>query len=336
LSGSDVRVKNAVTVIIVNWNSGALLAECLRCLKLQTLTSAHVLVVDNASSDGSIAAAGIPADNVELLQMDVNLGFAAANNRALAACDTEFVALLNPDAFPEPDWLECLLAAARSNPEVASFGSRQLCHDNPEILDGTGDTYHMSGLAWRERYGMRQQSQDLISREIFSPCAAAALYRRQALLDAGGFDEDFFCYVEDVDLGFRLRLSENKALYVPDAVIHHVGSASTGGEWSDFAVYHGFRNPVWVFIKNMPCVLFWLLLPLHVALNLASILLFSIRGQGRVILKSKKDAFLGIPRMWRKRREIQKHRIGSTGAIWKALDKRITIPFSPHVRRNTS
>jgi GT2 family glycosyltransferase len=325
-----------ITIIIVNWNCGELLAECLRCLKMQTFKSARVLVVDNASSDGSIAAAGIPANNIELLQMDFNLGFAAANNRALAQCNTEFVALLNPDALPEPDWLECLLAAARSNPEVAAFGSRQLCHDNPEILDGTGDTYHMSGLAWRERYGMRQQSQDLISREIFSPCAAAALYRRQVLLDAGGFDEDFFCYVEDVDLGFRLHLSGYKALYVPDAVVRHVGSASTGGEWSDFAVYHGFRNPVWVFIKNMPGILFWLLLPLHVALNLASILLFSIRGQGRVILKSKKDAFLGIPRMWRKRREIQKNRVGSIGAIWKALDKRIIIPFNPHVRRNAS
>jgi GT2 family glycosyltransferase len=326
----------AITVIIVNWNGGELLAECLRRLKMQTYKSARILVVDNASSDCSIAAAGIPADNIELLPMDVNLGFAAANNRALAQCNTEFVALLNSDAFPEPDWLECLLAAAHSNPEVAAFGSRQLCHDNPEILDGTGDAYHMSGLAWRERYGMQQQSQDLISREIFSPCAAGALYRRQVVLDAGGFDEDFFCYMEDVDLGFRLRLSGYKALYVPDAVIHHVGSASTSGEWSDFAVYHGFRNSVWVFVKNMPSILFWLLLPLHLALNLASILLFSIRGQGKVILKSKKDAFLGIARMWRKRRKIQKNSAGPIGEIWKALDKRIFIPVNAHVRRNTS
>jgi GT2 family glycosyltransferase len=324
------------TVIVVNWNGGELLAECLKHLKLQTYKAVRVLVVDNASTDGSIAAAGIPVDIIELLPMDVNLGFAAANNRALAQCDTEFVALLNPDAIPEPDWLECLVAAAHANPEVAAFGSRQLCLDNPEIMDGAGDIYHVSGLAWRERYGMRQRSQDLISREIFSPCAAAALYRRQALVDAGGFDEDFFCYMDDVDLGFRLRLSGYKALYVPDAVIHHAGSASTGGEWSDFAVYHGFRNPLWVFIKNMPGMLFWLFLPLHAALNLASILLFSIRGQGRVILKSKKDAFLGIPRMWRKRREIQKNRVVSAGRIWQALDKRVLIPISSHVRRNTS
>jgi GT2 family glycosyltransferase len=336
LSSLHMSVKNTVTVIIVNWNGSALLAECLRCLKMQTFQSARVLVVDNASSDGSIAAAGIPAENIELLQLESNIGFAAANNRALAQCDTEFVALLNPDAFPEPAWLERLLAAACANPGVAAFGSRQLCHTNPEFLDGTGDNYHISGLAWRERYGLRQQSQDLIPKEIFSPCAAAALYRRQIVVDAGGFDEDLFCYLEDVDLGFRLRLSGYKALYVPDAVVRHVGSASTGGELSDFAVYHGFRNPMWVFIKNMPCVLFWLLLPLHIALNLVSLLLFSIRGQGKVILRSKKDAFLGIPRMWRKRREIQKNRVGSIITIWKALDKRIFIPFNTRVRRNTS
>jgi GT2 family glycosyltransferase len=324
------------TVIFVNWNGGALLAECLKHLQLQTHKPVRILVVDNASTDGSIAAAGIPAGNVELLSMDINLGFAAANNRALVRCDTEFVALLNPDAFPEPDWLERLVEAAHANPEVAAFGSRQLCLDNPEILDGTGDTYHVSGLAWRERYGMRQQPQDLISREIFSPCAAAAFYRRQAVSDVGGFDEDCFCYMDDVDLGFQLRLSGYKALYVPDAVIQHAGSASTGGEWSDFAVYHGFRNSAWVFIKNMPDVLFWLLLPLHVALNLASVLLFSIRGQGRVIIRSKTDAFLGIPRAWRKRRKIQKNRVVSIGKIWQALDKRIFIPVKSRVRRNTT
>ena len=118
--------------------------------------------------------------NVTVLRMNTNIGFSAANNYALGECDTEFVALLNTDVFPAADWLERLLEAAHKRPEVAAFGSRQLCHDNPEVLDGTGDIYHISGLAWRNRYGVRQQAQDLVSREIFSPCAAAALYRRQS------------------------------------------------------------------------------------------------------------------------------------------------------------
>ncbi|MBN1664775.1 MAG: glycosyltransferase family 2 protein [Deltaproteobacteria bacterium] len=324
----------SITVIIVNWNGGTLLAECLRRLDAQTVQPARVLVVDNASSDGSLTGIGELMENMTVLQMHANTGFAAGNNGALADCDTEFVALLNPDAFPEPDWLEHLLGAARAHPEVAAFGSRQLCQNNPEVLDGIGDVYHMSGLSWRERYGFQQQAHDLVPREIFSPCAAAALYRRQALMDTGGFDEDFFCYQEDVDLGFRLRLAGHKAMYVPDAVVHHAGYASSGGHWNDSVVYHGFRNPVWVFAKNMPGALFWLLLPLHIALNLATIFLFTIRGQGGVILKAKKDALAGLPRMWRKRRVIQANRTASIGEIWKALDKRISIPVQPHVKRS--
>lgn len=325
-----------VTIIIVNWNSGELLAECLRRLEKQTIQPTCVLVVDNASSDNSLTAIGKLAENVTVLRMNTNLGFAVGNNRALAECDTEFVALLNPDAFPEPDWLERLLTAASTHQEVVAFGSRQLCHCDTEVLDGIGDIYHMSGLAWRERYGMRQQTQDLVAREIFSPCAAAVLYRRKALVDVGGFDEDFFCYLEDVDLGFRLRLAGHKAMYVPDAVVHHVGSASTGGPWSDFAVYYGFRNQVWVFIKNMPGVLVWFLLPLHVVLNLVSLVLFSMRGQKEVIFKAKKDAFLGIPHMLWKRRKIQANCGASIGAIWKVLDKRLSIPVQPHIWRKTT
>ncbi|NPU85304.1 MAG: glycosyltransferase family 2 protein [Syntrophaceae bacterium] len=312
----------SITVIIVNWNGGKLLAECLRGLDAQTVRPDRILLADNGSSDGSLDLVR-EFRNVTVLEMHENLGFAAANNRALAACDTEFVAFLNPDAFPASDWLEQLLAAADARPDVASFGSRQMRHGTPGVLDGIGDVYHMSGLAWRDRYGERQQPGDLVAREIFSPCAAAAMYRRQALVAIGGFEEDFFCYLEDVDLGFRLRLAGHKAMYVPDAVVHHVGSAATGGQNSNFAVYHGFRNQVWTFVKNMPGALFWLLLPLHIVLNLASIAVFTMGGQGKVILKAKWDALLGVPRMWRKRKSIQAERIASSSAIWRILDKRV-------------
>jgi GT2 family glycosyltransferase len=313
---------SSVTVMVINWNSGTLLQECLKKLSRQTVMPQSVLVVDNASSDNSAACAEQFA-GVRLLQMTTNLGFAAGNNRAVDECDTEFVALLNPDAFPEPDWLERLLAAAGSCPDVVAFGSRQLCKDSPEVLDGIGDSYHMSGLVWREGHGARQQVRDLVAREIFAPCAAAALYRRQALVDVGGFDEGYFCYVEDVDLGFRLRLAGHKAMYVPDAVVHHVGSATTGGQNSDFSVYHGHRNLVWAYVKNMPGTLFWLLLPLHLMMNVMMVALFVVRGQGRVILRAKWDAIKGFPKIWAERRQIQAGRVAKIKDIWRVLDKRI-------------
>ncbi len=314
----------SVTVFIVNWNSGELLTKCLKHLSLQTIKPVQVHICDNASTDNSAENIEL-SDNIVLLKSDTNLGFAAGNNRLLAECDTELIALLNPDAFPEPDWLEKLVIAASVNPDVVAFGSRQLNHSNPDYLDGIGDSYHLSGLIWRRRHGVKQQPNDLVEREIFSPCAAAALYRRQAVVDVGGFDEDYFCYVEDVDLGFRLRLAGYNALYIPDAIIHHIGSATTGGQHSDFAVYYGHRNLVWTYIKNMPGFLFWLFLPLHILMNVSTIVIFSLRGQGRIIVKAKWDAIRGIPKTWIKRKRVKASRIALIKDIWQILDKSISF-----------
>lgn len=311
-----------VTVVIVSWNSEKWLAQCLHQLMAQTLSPRAIIVVDNASTDDS---AGVAAsfEQVQLIRAGANLGFAAGNNLALNQCTTEFVALLNPDAFVEPDWLEQLITAACQHPEAAAFGSRQLTWSAPDILDGTGDAYHMSGLVWRTRWGADQQPEDLRERAIFSPCAAAALYRRAAVAEVGGFDDDYFCYVEDVDLGFRLQLAGYQALYVPQAVVQHVGSATTGGSHSDFCVFHGHRNVVWTYVKNMPLLLFWLFLPLHLLFNLAALVRFSLSGQTKVIFRAKVDALRGLPAMWCKRRNIQRRRKLGTLSIFRLLDTRL-------------
>lgn len=310
-----------VSVIIVCWNSGSLLAQCLESLLAQTVRPNAILVIDNASTDNS-AEIGESFPEVAVHRMSTNLGFAAANNYAIDRCSTKYVALLNPDAFPEPAWLESLLKAAESHPEAAAFGSRQICAENPQILDGVGDVYHVTGLAWRRGYGSAQAQHYLQQSGIFAPCAAAALYHRHALLLVGKFDEDYFCYMEDVDLGFRLRLAGFSALYIPDAVVKHVGSAFTGVR-SAFSVYHGHRNMVWTFVKNVPGILLWILIPAHLLLNLLMILLLALRGQGGIALKAKKDAFHGLQKMWRKRGEIQRTRVAGIWEIFRAMDKSI-------------
>jgi len=281
-----------------------------------------VLVIDNASDKPAPAELLSKHPRVTLIQNQTNLGFAAANNQAIKWFeDAEWLALLNPDAFPEPDWLEQIIAAARENPGYTAFASRQLMDVSRDLLDGDGDAYHVSGLVWREGHGKNKSEATQELREIFSPCAAAALYRRDALMSVDGFDEDFFCYVEDVDLGFRLRLMGCRCLLVPRAVVHHIGSATTGGQQSDFAVYHGHRNLVWTYVKNMPGWLFWVCLPLHIAMNFATVGVFIMRGKGRVILRAKWDAIRGLPKMWRKRQDIQRKRVTSVGEIWRVLDK---------------
>ncbi len=312
-----------ISVVIVNWNAGDLLERCVASALAQTWRPLEVIVIDNDSSDGSENIIGEKFPSVHLVRSGGNIGFAAANNLALRIISdkSRWVALLNPDAFPEPTWLESLYDAAQRHPEYAFFGSRLMDAKNPLVVDGMGDIYHLSGLVWRRGHGNIVDT--VINRtEIFSPCAAAAMYRKDVLLQVGGFDEDFFCYVEDVDLGFRLRLRGHRCLYVPASVAYHVGSAVSGAR-SDFSVYHGHRNLVWTFVKNMPGVLFCALLPIHLLLNVGTVILFALRGRGKIVLRAKRDAWRRIPSMWRKRRLIQAYRVVTAGEIWRLMDKRI-------------
>lgn len=311
------------TVIIVNWNGEVFLERCLAALMDQTAKPHEIILVDNASADKSVEIVD-EFPSVRVLVQDQNTGFARGNNLAIAAAssESEWIVLLNPDAFPEPRWLEELLAAAHRNPGFDAFGSKLVVvAADPGVLDGAGDVYHVSGLVWRMGHGAPVASSVEQAREVFSPCAAAAMYRRSALREVGGFDEDYFCYVEDVDLGFRLRLAGYRCLYAPLSVAHHVGSGTTGGQHSDFAVYHGHRNLVWTYVKDMPGMLLWAFLPLHLAMNLVALIVFTARGQGGVILRAKRDALIGIPRVWKKRRQVQSKRVVSWRAILRVLEK---------------
>lgn len=308
-----------VTVIIVNFNGGDMICQCLDALARQSFRDFSTVVVDNHSADGSVAAIRAQHPQVEILALSTNVGFAGGVNHALrTGAQGPLVALLNPDAFPAEDWLKNLVAAATKHAEVAAFGSRMYSDEAQQHLDGVGDAYHVSGLPWRQGHGCANTAQHDAQREIFAPCAAAALYRRSALDAVGLLDEEYFLYVEDVDLGFRLRLAGYRALYVPTACIQHVGSAFVGRN-SDFQVYHGHRNLVWVFVKNMPGVLLWLFLPLHIALNLVTLLWFALRGKGALMLRAKRDAVRGLPRYWEKRQSVQAQRKASLWAILRQL-----------------
>jgi len=188
-------------------------------------------------------------------------------------------------------------------------------------------------MTWRKGNGRRVPPKAGKPHEVFSACAAAALYRRHVFESVGGFDEDFFCYFEDVDLGFRMRLAGHRCLFVPNAVAYHVGASTTGNRHSDFAVYHGHRNMVWTYVKNMPGMLFGILLPAHIMINFVAVIWFSLRGQARLILKAKGDALCGIPAIWRKRRVIQRKRIAWIGEIWRMLDKSLFPRLSRFFRR---
>jgi GT2 family glycosyltransferase len=324
---------NQAAVIVVNWNSGQDLEKCLTALTNQTRLPKQIIVVDNASSDDSLVGIEEKFPHVELIRLDANTGFAHANNLGVSKVqDCDWIAFLNPDAFAAPDWLKNLVQSAEQNPGYAFFGSHMHKHGVADELDGTGDVYHVSGLAWRRDHGLSASANERVSGEVFSACAAAAMMRKDVFLEAGGFDENFNSYFEDVDLGFRIRLYGHKCFYVANAEVQHVGSGSTH-RLSDYAVYHGNRNMMWAYVKNMPGILFWVYLPQHLLVNVAALIWFTIKGKGKEVFRAKWDAFIDLPRVFAQRQAIQETRKVSTGEIKRVLTEGWFLPYSKNKRK---
>ncbi len=269
--------KPEVSVIIVNYNAGKYLRPCIESLLSQTLVNFECFLIDNGSTDGSLDTLPELDDRFTIIEAKKNLGFAVANNRAASQASADWIALLNPDAFARFDWLEKGLNARTGLPNTAMVGSTQYLALEPEKFDGLGDEYHAFGIAWRA--GFNHPVHDIETRETFGPCGAGAFYDRHIFQRLGGFDESFFCYHEDVDLAFRMRLAGYRCVQSSDAIIDHVSSAISGRA-SDFAVYHGTRNRIWTFFNNMPPALLILLAIPHVLANLA-FLSVSIFREGR-------------------------------------------------------
>jgi GT2 family glycosyltransferase len=298
-----------VSIILVTWNSANYLSRCLDSLTQQTLQNFEIILIDNGSTDHALEGIqqSYPSLTIRIELLETNQGFAKANNIGARLACGQWLTLLNTDAFPASHWLENLIQAAKNNPAYSFFSSRQIQANHPDLLDGAGDAYHVSGLAWKRYLGYPANQFGLEQTEVFSACGAAVLYLREAFLEVNGFDEDFFSYMEDVDLGFRLRLRGYRCLYVPDAVVHHIGSATLGIA-SDFALYHYQRNLIWSFVQNMPPELLWRFLLAHVLANFVYLANYILRGRGRVLWKAKIDAVYGLTKAVQKRREIQSRR----------------------------
>jgi len=308
-----------VSVIIVSYQSGPTLESCLDRLAAQTFRDFETILIDNASTDGAPQAAAKAHPWVDFVEAGANLGFAAGNNFAARRARGRWLVLLNPDAYAEPQWLAELMAGVERHPSVKSFASLQLSADEPGLLDGAGDNVTSAGIPFRGGYG-RKAPAVLPEGEVFSACGAAMLIDRELFLAVGGFDERYFCYCEDVDLGYRLRLYDYPTLLLPKAKVAHVGSASTGVR-SDFSIFHGSRNRIWTFVKNTPGWLFPVTLPLHVAVTAGLLLLHWRRGDVAPAIRGIKAALKreDLDQVFADRRAIQARRKASPGAILRVM-----------------
>ena len=311
-----------VSVIIVNFNGGDWLARSVQSVLEQSFAGFECFIVDNGSTDYSLASLPKLDKRFTIFELDENTGFARANNIAAAKARGEWLALLNPDAFARPDWLEKLLSAATLAQNVTMVGSTQYMALEPNIYDGVGDFYHAAGLAWRGKHGHSTEDHSPETAEVFGPCAAAALYHAKTFKRLGGFDERFFCYHEDVDLALRMRLDGGICVQSASAIVDHV-SSGISGRASDFAVYHGTRNRMWTFFKSMPISAVILLGPFHIAMNFALLAWAAFRpGRFAPTWRGFKDGIKGLPQTWRTRKAIS-----STIGLWGLLPSLALSPI---------
>ncbi len=242
------------TVVIPNWNGMAYLKNCMDSLEKQDDRDFEILVIDNASKDGSVAflRENYPWARVEV--MPENLGFAGGVNEGIRRTKTPYVLLLNNDVEVEPHFVKALTDAIDRDPKVFSVSSKMIKFRERHLLDDAGDRYTVIG--WQAQRGTALP----VTRKhynrpaaVFSACAGAAIYRLSVLQEIGAFDPAHFAYLEDIDLGWRARIYGYKNMYEPSAVVYHVGSASSGAvTYSDFKVRISARNSQYIVYKNMP------------------------------------------------------------------------------------
>jgi hypothetical protein len=215
-----------ISVVIPNWNGRVWLGGCLAALAHQDLAPDEVIVVDNGSSDGSVAYLREAHPGVRVIGLSSNTGFAHAVNEGLRAAAGDLVALVNTDVELAPDWLERMSRAAAEHPSAAAVACKMLSLHRPQVVDDAGDVLRRDGVCeQRGRFRVDDGAFDTPG-EIFGACAGAALYRRDAVLAVGGFDERYFAYLEDVDLALALRLAGWGCRYEP-AVARHAGEGSS-------------------------------------------------------------------------------------------------------------
>lgn len=308
-----------VAVIVPNWNGAGLLKGCLASLRRQTFRDFEMLVVDGGSEDGSAELVRASFPEVRLLELGENRGFAAAANAGIRASRAELVALLNNDTEQDPGWLGALVRAADAHPEAGMFASKLVDFRDRRYLDGAGDAIRLSGLPYRLGHGERDRGQFDRPAYVFGACAAAALYRRRMLEEIGLFDEDFGSYCEDADLSFRAQLAGHRCLYVPGAVVYHLGSASTGGKRSPTATRLGTRNSLLLLAKNLPLPVVPHLLPFLMAGQAARLLTAASTGTLLPHLEGLAGAARMLPAALAKRRGIQATRRVSGAEVRRLL-----------------
>ncbi len=322
------QVSGLASIIVVNWNGIDYVQECVESVLDQTYKPSELIVVDNGSSDGSLDyLRNLPSACVNLIRLPSNRGFAGGTNAGIRASRGEFVALLNNDAVADRHWLENLVDSL--SPDAGMVASKILFYSRRNVIDKTGHLFYPDGLNRGRGAGDQDRGQFDHPGEILFPDGCAALYRRKMLEEIGLFDEQFFAYGDDADLGLRARWRGWKCMYAPGAVVYHRHSSSLG-KYSPEKAFLVERNRLWVALKLLPLRLLVLTPGLtlwRLFWHIAS--LASRRGLAGGVrrhhsawdlmyagFRAYVDAIRGLPEILQKRREVMRTRtLSATGFL---------------------
>ncbi len=255
-NSSNQKTAYKTTVVIPNYNGMAFLDKC-----LSSLGDYPIVLVDNGSTDNSVGFVQANYPQVELILNTENKGFCYASNQGIEAAKTPYVFLLNNDTEVETDCIAHLEACMESDSKIFSVQAKMLQMSNPDLIDDAGDLYCALGWAFALGKG-KSKERYTKQRNIFAACGGAVLYRKDLLKITGGFDNQHFAYLEDIDLGYRAKIYGYKNVINPEAVVLHVGSGASGSRYNKFKVDLSSRNNVYLFCKNMPLLQLLLNLPL--------------------------------------------------------------------------
>ena len=314
-----------------------MLRACLESLGRQSDVDFETIVVDNGSTDGSSELAS--EFGAQVIRNQTNRGFCAANNQGIAVARGEFIALLNNDAEAEPGWISALHRACSRAPEIGMAASKILVWEDPARIDKVGHLIFPDGQNRGRGAGALDRGQFDNSEDVLWPDGCAAMYRKSMLDRIGGFDEDFFAYGDDAELGLRARIAGWKCAYAPDAVVrHHRGSTMGKGSAARLELIE--RNRVLLALKLFPWSLLWLN-PLYFGLRVAAGAAMAGRGAGdtahfpgvagkwsilRSLVRGDLQALRLAPRMLRKRADVDRLRKLSPREVRRLiLQNRLTL-----------
>lgn len=294
-----------VSIIVVNWNGLNLIKGCIDSIYAQTFSDYEIIIVDNASEDGSVAFIKKNYPQVVVLQQAENTGFTGGNIAGFNASSGDFIVLLNNDAVLTDQWLEVMVAAFMVDSSIGLCSSK-IVIAGTNLVDSVGDAF-TTAFTGTKMGEYEPESKFTESRFVSGACAAAVIYRREMLEQIGFLDEDFFFNHEDTDLNLRAWLSGWRCLFVPEAVVYHKVSASVG-ELSDKGVYYFSRNNEWVWVKNIPSNLIIGTIMQRIVYELSAFAFFCIiKGKWLAFLCGKIDAIRKLPAMLKKRKYIQQN-----------------------------